>query len=400
MPRTIANLKDDLSRKLHGTNLNNVEGLFGIFDEGAREVLNEIDFFETKRTALIANAIYSDVYDYALPADLKGNKIYDLAPQVNRAISDFPQQTYEVEFGRHKELQKFTINDNGGVRTLRYNAGVNDQIVIHTVDSITANGTWTVGDDGLNLTLDTLNYVSGNASLNFDVSGVGTTVSIQNTTMTAVDLSTLEDQGSIFIWVYTPVAITAATLNWGDDLTGNYWADTITSPQNGSFQIGWNLLRFDWNGATETGSPDSSEVVALKLSMTYDGNVDTDYRMDNIVASLGETYEIKYYSKYLFQNTAGTWIEEVAADTDSINLSLEGYDCYLYKCLELVAPQVQAEDAAFDLNIYTNKYSQARDVYRAKYKSEMRLPSQKYYRSTVRNRRGSRGGRFQYDVNV
>jgi len=401
MSRTIANLESDASRKLHGTNINQVKGFFGLCDEAAREVLNDIDFFETKQKALIANAIYSDVYQYALPTDLKGNKIYDLAPQANRSSGDFPQQTYEVEFARLKKNQAFTINDNNGVRTLEFSANIDNQVVVHEADSLTSNGTWTVGDDGTNLTLDTLNYVSGNASLNIDVSGVGTTVSIQNTTFTVVDLSALEDQGSIFVWVYTPVAITAATLDWGDDLTSAYWSDSITSPQNGSFQVGWNLLRFDWNGATKTGSPVSSSVNALKLSMTYDGNADTDYRVDNFVASLGEIYEIKYYSKYLFQTSAGVWIEEVTDSTNVINLSLEGYNCLLYKLLELTAPQVQAEDASFDLQLYTQKYLIAKRKYQAKYKSEVRQPKQMYYRPYVKRRGGNSrfGNSSNADVN-
>ncbi|GAG12889.1 unnamed protein product, partial [marine sediment metagenome] len=228
MSRTIANLETDLSRKLHGTNINFVEDKFGLYDEAARAVSEDIDFYETKRFAQIDNAIYTDVTDYSLPTDLKGNKIIDLRPQVNRNLADFPQQTYSAEFDRRKEFQRFTIKDNSGVRTLRYNSGVGNQNLIHNADSLTENGTWTTGDDGTNLTLDTLNYVAGNASLNFDTDGSGTTVSVQNTDMNSVDLGDLENIGSIFVWVYTPVAITSTTLTWGIDLTGNYWTDTIT----------------------------------------------------------------------------------------------------------------------------------------------------------------------------
>jgi hypothetical protein len=342
--------------------------------------LEDIDFYETKVIEQIANAVYSDVYDYSLPSDLKGNKIIDIRPQTGRKSTDNAISTYGVEFDRHKRNQNFTIKDNKLVRTLRFNSGLSNQNVIHTADSITDNGTWTVGDDGANLTLDTQNYISGSGSLNFDTTGTGTTVSIQNTTLTAVDLQDLEDKGAFFVWVYMPAVTTNATLIWGDDLTTAYWSDTITTPQNGSFQVGWNLLRFDWNGATKTGTPDSSAISALKLSMTYDGSADTDYRVDNFVASLGEIYEIEYYSKYLFRTSGGTWQEETSDTSDIINLESEGYNVFLYKCLELVAPQIQAEDSGFDYQLYEKKYLEAKRRYLAKYKSEIIKPKTYYYR--------------------
>ncbi len=386
--RTIENLRGDIQRNLHGTDVSKVTGEFGLYNEGARAVLNDIDFFETKQTAQIANAIYTNVFDYALPTDLKGNKIIDIRPQVKRNLGDLPRQTYNMNFDRRKMLQDFTIMDNNRVRTLRFNADVGVPTVLHTMDSITENGTWSVGDDATNLTVDTLNFIT-NASLNFDTTGSGTTASLENDDLAEINLETWEDQAAFFVCIYIPVVITNTTLTWGDNASVN-WSDTVTTPQNGSFVVGWNLVRFDWNGATETGSPDASAIAYLKIAITYDGNADTDYRVDNIVSNLGEIYEIDYYSKFLFQNTSGTNLEEVSAATDTINLELEGYNCLLYKVMELAAPQIQAEDAAFDLQLYQNEYQKNRRRYQAKYKSEIRIPTQKYYRSTVRSNRGRR----------
>jgi hypothetical protein len=379
MSKTIAQLEVDLSRKLHGTNLNFVEGKYSLYEEASRECLKDIDFFETKRIQQITNAVYSDVYDYALPADLKGNAIIDIRPQVNRKQNELPIRNTGMEFDLRKGTQKFTIKDNSGVRLLRFNSGLNTSVLLNACDSLTNNGTWVVGDDATNLTLDTLNYISGNGSLNFDVSGVGTTASIYNITMNEVDLSELEDRDPVFLWVYMPVVITNATLIWGEDITAKYWTKTITTSQTGAFQVGWNLLRFDWNGATKVGLPDSSKVKALKLSFTYDGNVDTDYRLDNIIVPRGTIYEIEYYSKYLFTTTAGVYQDTVTLNTDIITLD-EGYNCFLYKCIELIAPQVHAEDAGFDYNLYNKQYLIETASYKNKYKSEIRPLVTNYYR--------------------
>ena len=90
-------------------------------------------------------------------------------------------------------FQNFAIEDNSGVRTLRYNAGLSGNTLLHNCDSITSNGTWVVDDDSTNLTIDTLNYISGNGSLNFDTDGSSTTASLYNTTISNVDLSNLEN---------------------------------------------------------------------------------------------------------------------------------------------------------------------------------------------------------------
>jgi hypothetical protein len=380
MSKTIADLRSDVSRKLHGTSINKVQGEYEVYNEGAREILNDIDFYETKRTQQITNAIYADVYDYTLPTDLKGNKIIDIRPQVNRGLEDYPVQTYGMNFDRRKETQNFTIKDNSGVRSLRFNSGASGATEVHNCDSITNNGTWVVGDDATNLTEDTLNYVSGTGSLNFDVTGVGTTASLHNITLDELDLSDNENNSAFFMYVYMPSIVTNATFTWGDDLTSNYWSDTITAPQYNSFVVGWNLLRFDWDGATKTGTPDSSKVKAIKLSITYDGVFDTDYRLDRIIVPRGTIYEVEYYSKYLFKTSAGVWKEECSGLTDEIALDLEGYNILLYKVLELIAPQVFAEDASFDYSLYDKKYLTSKFRYQQKYRSEVRQPRTYYYK--------------------
>jgi len=377
MGKTIAQIRSDISRKLHGTNINKIQGEFEIYAEASREVLNDIDFYETKRIQQITNNVYASVYDYTLPTDLKGNRIIDIRPQANRNYADFVNQNYSVEFDRYKTNQTFNIRDNSGLRTLRLSTNLGTSVVIHNCDSVSDNGTWTADDDTTNVRLDTNNYIKNSGSIVFDVDGSGTVASIYNDDLEEVDLEDYENTGAFFCYIYCPVTITDATLYWGND-NANYWEDTITAPHYNTFQVGWNLIRFDWNGSTETGTP-TTDITYLKLSITYDGNVDTDYRLSEITCNSGNIYEIEYYSKYLFKDNAGNWIEEPTVLTDEIVLNSEGYNCFLYKVLELIAPQVQAEDAGFDYTLYDKKYQLSKFSYVSKYKSEIRLPIQTYY---------------------
>src|SRR3990167_8147776 len=149
---TISNVKDDLIGIVHSTTLNKITNFNSVLQRAARNLLSRIDPADTKRITQITNALYDDIYDYSAPSDLKGNKIVDIRPQINRATSDSMSQRFGKSFDLLKRLN-----------------------TLHDCDSLTANGTWSVCGDGTNLTADTLDYVSGSASLNFDLTGSTTT---------------------------------------------------------------------------------------------------------------------------------------------------------------------------------------------------------------------------------
>jgi len=390
MAYTIANLKDDLAGVSHGTNLNDITNLTSLINRAARKVIAEIDPQETIQIANIANAIHDSVYDYTAPTDLKGNKVIDIRPQASRRVSDNFSQTFSEEFDLSKPNNTFEIRHDNAVKTLRLSKAITPApLTLHAVNGITENGTWAVGDDATNLTKDTVTYVSGSASLNFDVNGSGTTGYLEISDMTDVDLTDHDELSSIFVWVYIPSAsaVTNWILRWGNDSSA-YWSSTVTSPHDASsFKDGWNLLRFDWNGATETGTVDPSAIDYLRITVTYDGTADTDFRLDNIVSSIGQIYEIEYYSKYIFRNSSGTFIEETSTDTDIVNLDTDSYNILVYECAYLIAQQQQGQDSVFDRNYFKEElYGDGQlkaglyELYKRSYPSEVQKPQSTYYR--------------------
>jgi len=383
MAYTILDLKTDLEAILHGTSLDSVTSPSALINRAARDVLNEVDPQETKRIVTIPNAIYDKVYDYQLPDDVKGNRIISLAPQVNREVGDKATQRFWEEFDQYKRDLDFHVQYNKGVRSLRFSKALKTATVLNAMNDITDNGTWVVGGDATNLRKDTLQYISGNASLKFDVTGAGTTAYLENTTSDTQDISDIEDDGALFAWVFMPNVITSAELRWGSS-SSNYWSQTTTTRQdNLSFQEGWNLIRFDWDTASSVGSPDSSDITYLRLTITYDGIAANNYRFDNITAQQGAIWQLIYYSKYLFEDgTTGAWKENTDDDADIVNLDTDSYNLLLYKVAELAAQQIQAEDSAFDLQYFMSKYAQELVIYKNKYKSEVKSVKQKYYRIT------------------
>ena len=357
MAKTILQVKEDLEGLIHSTSLAKVRNLNAVFQRSARNLLTKIDPADTVRMVQITNAVHDEIYDYSAPSDLKGRKIIDIRPQHSRQKSENVHQTFSRRFDLEKDDSSFQIRYNKGTKTLRLALALTTPLLLNECDSLTANGTWAAdGTGATNLTRDTLDFMSGSASLNFDLAVSQTTGYIENSTMSQVDLTDYDEIGSIFVRVYIPDTsiITNFILRWGND-TSNYWSRTVTAPHDQStLKTGWQILRFDWNGATETGTVAPATIDYLRLTVTYDGTAETDLRVDKISASSGEIWEMEYYSECLFSTSGGTWQTTTTDDSDIINLDEDGINIFEYECVISIAQQLQGADGAFDYNFARN----------------------------------------------
>lgn len=398
MSYSIAKLKTDIISTLHGTTLDSLQNVYQLIFRGASEILLDVDPQETIRTVQIPNAVYGNVYDYTSASDLKGNKIIQIFPQVNRSLSDHFAQTYSESFDLDTIFgiqPEFSIKFDTYAKSVKINNPLLPEgILVNQCDSITGNGTWAVSPLATNLRLDTLNYVSSSASLVFDL-GAGPNPSIgyiENSTMTPVDLSTHLNAGAEFIWVYfsLPLTVTNVNLRWGSS-AADYYDVTVTSQQDGTvFQTGWNLLRFDWLGATVTGAPNASAIDYNRVTITYDGTAQPNVRIDQSISRLGSIYNMEYYSKFLFRDAVtGAFKEEVTSDDDLVNLDTETYMLLTDKCAELAAQQNGGTDAAYDVDYFTKKYFKTLLRYKGMYKSQIAKPRQFYYKGAGNRRNGS-----------
>jgi hypothetical protein len=378
MSYTIQKLKDDLTRKLHGTSLRKLGDVIGLINEAARVVVQEVDIAETKRSQQITNAVYSEVYDYQLPVDLKDDKIIDIYPQFNNSISNNNVRLGSADFDMNKKDGSFSIRYANTLKTLRLSKDTNGSKTLSDLNSISG---WAVGGATENLLLDSLYTVSGGYAVKFDFNVSGTSAYIENSTLDSLDLSLQEDEGAMFLYIYLPDAakVTAVNLKFGSSNV-NYWSKTVTTTNEGTaFVDGWNLLRFDWRSASSSGTPVASAIDYARITLTTDGTAGTDIRVDSLVYRLGSIYNLDYYSKYLFRTTGGVWSEELVDDDTIINADTTSYNILLYKCEELAAQELQGEDSAFDSSISNKRYVEAREKYKSLYKSEAKKKRLTYY---------------------
>lgn len=386
MAYDIAKVNADLESILHGTTTNQITNLFGLYDRAARQLLLDCDPQETKRIAPFVTPIYNSVFDYASPTDLKGNKIIDIFPQVDRTSQDIWSQQYEQAFDVDKLLSlqdTFQVQFNSSLKTIRVNAP-NQLPPIPITLANTSTG-WSVGGNASNLQVDNVNFVAGGGSLSFDLSAgaPGSTGYLENSTLESQDLSNFVNQASNFLYTYLPTGsvFTSVQLRFGSSATDYYVLSATTTQQNTVFQNGWNLLAYVWSSMTTVGSPDATDITYVRVTWTYDGTAQTAVRLNDVVSIMGSILNIAYYSKYMFRDAVtGAYQETVTDNTNLINLDTDSYNLFLWLVAYFAAQQQQGANSNFDANYFLQAYKEALGNYTTQYKSETQKPQSVYYR--------------------
>jgi len=356
MSRTIAEIKTKITSRLHGATLNKVSDFNLLCQDASELLLSRIDPVETTRRTGLTNPVYDNVYDYSLPNDFKSPA--DINPQANAdgQNNSSLNRTYSREFINRKKNNQFAIVWRDAVQFMRFSRYIKTPLVIDKADSLTENGIWSVGGNASNLEVDTLNYIAGSGSLRASVS--------------------------------SPGAVVDVILRIGND-SSNYFTRTVTTGHFEAFTQGYNLLGFQFSGATEVGTVNMARINYVRVTVTYNTNLTAFYektltqsvdlsknyktdgavflytsfdsltslsviRLDNIVASLGTLFNITYYSSYLFRSSTGVWKSKPTIDTDIVNLSPVSYKIFEAEISRLIAQQIQGAMGAFDFTYWNN----------------------------------------------
>ncbi len=386
MSYSVQDLENDLSGVLHGTNTNQIQNLDGVINRAARQLLLDVDPQETKRTVEFVGPIFNTVFDYPIAADVKGNRIIDIIPQVQRLPRDTWTQAYNQAFDIAKQniyasSDMFTINFNTGIKTIRINAPyLNPPVFINTIEGISINGTWATGGTASDLQVNNTNYVYAAGSLQFNTTaGAGY---LENSTMTAVDLSQFENQSYLFVWVYIPTgsSLTSVNLRFGSS-PSDYWTQTITQNQQGtSFVNGWNLCQFVWSTSSVVGSPNAAAIDYARVTLNTSADL-TGCLLNSLSSILGTVLSYEYYSKYMFRDSITGAFQETTTDPSNlINLDTESFNMLFNLVAYYAIQQQQGLDAQFyDGNFFLGEYQKCLTRYKMMYKSEIQKPQSSYY---------------------
>ena len=342
----------------------------------ARELFDKVDLRSAIRRSVLSPNLFNGIFPYLCPTDLKGYAIIDLPAQAKRQDGEWDLTTPE-EFHRLNGSKKsmVAIDDYNGVRTLLLDSEVDsDSIVVSELDSLTSNGTWALFGDAETLAADDSDFVKGNGSIKWNISSAGgTTAGIQSSDVNSIDISDyLGGTSAFFVWVKINSAtnLTNYILRFGND-SSNYYSKTVTTQADGTaFVAGWNLLKFDVSSLTETGSVTDTAIDYFVIYMTKTaGKVsESDYAFDWLVLKKGVVNYVKYYSKYPWQTSAGSYIENSTTTTDLLNADTDEFDL----CVKQGIVNARREIGFSETEIESSE----KDLEKAIKNYEMKNPSQ------------------------
>src|SRR3990167_2913807 len=257
-------LRRIVNTKIHGRLSNLQSGDTGdtnlerdLLNDAVRTAISDIDFRGNIREASLTPGLMDNQYDYQLPSDVKADRIIDFRPQNTDSRGEF--ETYDLvppeEFDRRKQVEKglFTILNDDLTRILRVSADIEDNTlqVSRLEDSV-----WgTFDTDGVNdsdVKVDNDDFIEGNGSIRFQTDTGDTTdstVGVQNTAISAFDISSYLARGSAFVDAKLTVADTGIhqiSLRIGSDSDNYYQINDSNQNDCSAFQTGWNKIRWDF----------------------------------------------------------------------------------------------------------------------------------------------------------
>lgn len=347
-------------------------------NDAVRQVVSDLDLRSTKRKAKLTPNLFTNIFEYVQPTDMKEMALIDLVPQ---AFKENQKTDYQLvpptEFYNRSHEDVIAIQNYDFTRRLLINTKVSDDnLIISTLDDIdSGGGTWVGlpfgGEE--NIEQDSDDYIKGSGSVKFDLSSTTTTqAGIRNLGLNSQDISDyLGGKSAAFVWFdfNSATNVSSMELRLGSSSTDFYQKQVTTDSNNTAFQDGWNLIRWDLKNLTTVGSPDNTAITFAQVSMIKDSSKvsETDYRADHLVLKTGEISDLYYYSKYGWQSSGGTYKENSTLDTDLLNADTEEFQLFVDKGVEIAGLEVDEFEAA---QFAFQKYENRRREYELKYPSE------------------------------
>lgn len=356
---TIQNIEEHLVGMGHGSTLNKIRNKYALYERVASKLLLQIKPIETRTKQPLSSTIHDSEYEYSLPSNFGG--LIDLGPQANRTVADKARRYLGEAFNTEKALseKKIAIIAKGGTKKLKVAWKIDSPVTFHSMDSVSDDGTWSAVGTASGIELDEVYKLTGGGSIRFDIAVTGD--GIKNTGITALDLTDESEIAELFADIYIDEATKVANINtvtpvWGNDVTTNFWTGVAQSAQSDgtAWQLGWNRIRCPWNTATQTGTVAPATIDSLQFTFNIDAAI-SNLRIDNVVFSTGTVFDVEFYSKYLFQTSAGSWLSKPTTTDDVVMIDNDCLPIFLNECLIAMAQQMEGEDAVFDVKFAQNE---------------------------------------------
>lgn len=353
MSLTISNLITELDKRIGDSSTDRISQAerFGYLTQGVvwlqERILNDhqvkkyqFDYFDTvnyyKTTTILNDLLEGNALN---TTELKGNG----QPFARKSAEELRA---EIGYGAMESSYSIERRDGNSYLVINHDSKYR-ALIADSCESLTSPATWqvdSVNSDATNLTIDNEDFTEGSSCFNFDidVSQSGNNrATIYTDDLPSEDLSDDADITSWLVDVKIPdtTETSSWTLRWGTDSSNYYSVSTTTDVNSNSFQSNnWITIKFDWSGASVTGTPDDSDISYLYLSVNYTGSQtdDTGYKVDNIRLVRPEKLDFHYSSWSVGTDTNGVDILKFTATSDIPYFSGQ-YDNYMFTVADYAA---------------------------------------------------------------
>jgi len=357
-----------------------------LINRAVRAAITDIDFRGNIRESLLTPNLMDNQFDYALPLDVKADKIIDLRPQVTDSRGEF--ETYDPvptsEFDRRKKIEKgiYTILNDDLTRTLRVSADIEDEtLVISELDGAADPDTWEGFGGTLDANVDTDgdDFIQGNGAVRFSDTALNaasgltdTSMGIENRNLGPFDVSPFLSKGSFFYYMRLDTGdsgIQTAFLRLGSDSNNFHQFSDSTQNDCSAFQSNWNLVRFDIGSRVTTGNPVDTAInyAALVIGRDSGTHLDTDFGFDYLIAKRGKFYNLSYYSRFVWQDTALLLVENSTHDSHALLLQNDEMEVIIAKGAELASGYLRDVE---ERKYYSDEYVRVKKQYLMNHPSE------------------------------
>lgn len=388
-----------VNRHTHGTGASQVKDFLGSCDDGRVALIGKVRPPEMVRKMQMEQALYDQVDRYTIPQDLKYSDIIELkkvSAKRNVDTLDSPLMVvYRRRFDQKRQQAKNVVaifNENG----LKY-AKVNhpkglkecQHLLINSVNSLTANGTWNVGGNVVNLRLDQLNHVTKIASIAFDINNSSNTGFIQNFGMQPVDITEYLNTGAVFEWLRltVPKGLISVQLTMGSDITditNDLYRLSVNQPHDSNvFTADWNLLKFEIDQMQIVGNPNPGAISWFQIEFSTDGiTAMPNNNIDNLVARKGVVYEMTYNGSYIFMDSVTRAFKKFpTSGNDLIVAEEDTWNVFAWEVTKAVASEAYGNGAGsiIDVNNANSELGLAYQTYYMEHPSEAILQQDTSY---------------------
>lgn len=306
---------------------------YTLLKRGARNTLDNINPETLKRRVPIYGGVANNLALYYCPEDVRVPVAIYRQPHDRQPVATYVPPT---QFFTQNKNDVFTIEHINGVRFVMFRQTIPYRTII--LDNMDTLGT-KVSDE--TLTVNTFNYISGEASLErtFAEYNADPTINrISDELPVTIDITTLMKGVVVIPAVFQNAKnISKVIFELVESDTKYYTLTSTTDSVGDNFIDGLNMIRLSMAGATETGVVDKTNITEWRLKIeTVTGETETVI-IDRITIQQTAHYYFEYYSNRMFiDGTTLAWKEKPASG-DTINLAQEARDVLHYETVLLIA---------------------------------------------------------------